>query len=114
MYTDHVSSLGFIDRRGQWPFPAVTEARKSGKPIWVEINEKHADEVLGVLPPLYFKGGFMVSEPATHVIRDGKEMPVYAAVVSVNRSLAAPRYFMRELPFCDAVEAAAELRAAIK
>lgn len=37
-------SHGIIDSRGEWPFPAITEARKSGD-AWVEISEEHATEL---------------------------------------------------------------------
>lgn len=44
---------------------------------WRAITEDDADYCLEVLPPIYFRGGFAVSEP---VIHDGHNRPVYLCV----------------------------------
>lgn len=44
---------------------------------WRAITEDDADYCLGVLPPIYFAGGFAVSEPAIH---DAQDRPVYLCV----------------------------------
>jgi hypothetical protein len=53
---------------------------------WHEITEEDADYCLGVLPPIYFRGGFAVSEP---VIHNAKNEPVYLCVVRARGQLFA-------------------------
>ena len=77
-----------IDSRQAWPFPAITEARKTPG-AWVEISEAHADQLLEAVPPIYIPGGFMVSEPASH---DHDDMPILCAVVKYTG-----RYYAREM-----------------
>ncbi len=98
-------SVNIIDRRETWPFPAVTKAYREGRTDWVEVNEKLYDYCLGVLPPIYFRGGFFVSEPAAHT--EAGE-PVYTAVAVVNG-----RYFMRDVSRSQGEAAVAELREAL-
>lgn len=51
---------------------------KAPKPWnWRQITERDADYCLEVLPPIYFSGGFAVSEP---VIHDKQGRPVYLCV----------------------------------
>ncbi len=88
-----------------WPWPTIHGPRGAGSPGWFETTEAVYDNQLGVLPPIYFRGGFMVSEPADH---DGRGVPIYAAFVKVG-----PRYFVREVPEDRAVRAAAELHTAL-
>jgi len=110
-----VGQLAIIDVGEAWPFPAVTEARHEGRPDWVRISEARADEFLGVLPPIYFHGGFFVSEPASHEYRKvhGSQtqfyaVPVYAAVCKVGGA-----YYMREVAQDAIQEARAELLRAL-
>jgi len=49
---------------------------------WREIPEADADYCEGVLPPIYFSGGFAVSEPVTD---DERGRPIYLCV-KVERS----------------------------
>jgi len=79
-----------IERATGWPFPAVTDARHQGREHWIEIDRDRMYEFFEVLPPISFKGGFFVSEPADH-LSDGT--PVYAAVVTMHG-----RHFIREIP----------------
>ncbi len=95
-------SVNIIDSRGAWPFPAVTKAYREGRTDWVEVDEERYDYCLGVLPPIYFRGGFFVSEPAAHT--DAGE-PVYTAAAVVNG-----RYFLRDVPRSQGEAAVAELR----
>ncbi len=85
----------FIDSRGAWPFPAITNARHDdrleGTCTWVAISEEHANELLEALPPIYIPGGFMVGEEASHTA-DGE--PIYCAVFH----LGGPDYVAREMP----------------
>lgn len=98
------------DSIGKWPFPLVTELRHKGSRDWVEIDQERADYFLGVLPPIYFKGGFFVSEPAAHVTIDGREVPVYGAVAEMDG-----RHFMREFPYTlrECADAIRDLRVAV-
>jgi len=51
---------------------------KAPKPWgWRKITKADANYCLEVLPPIYFSGGFAVSEP---VIHDGAGRPVYLCV----------------------------------
>lgn len=82
-----------------WPWPVVSDFRDR----WHESTQEHHEYGLGVLPPIYFPGGFFVSEAATH---DRRGVPVYAAWVEIGG-----RYFVREIPRDKHAEALAELRA---
>src|SRR5216117_3994445 len=80
-----------VNSIGEWPFPKATLSRQAYPHPggdWFEISEAHGNDLLNVLPPIYFPGGFFVSEPADH---DASGRPVYAAVVRVNG-----RWFLRE------------------
>ena len=51
---------------------------KAPKPWpWRAITEADADYCLEALPPIYFSGGFAVSEPVMH---DDADRPVYLCV----------------------------------
>ena len=54
------------------------EAAKAHPRTWCRITEAEADEALNVLPPIYFDGGFAVSEPIRHTAADE---PVFLGVV---------------------------------
>lgn len=104
-----------IDLGKQWPYPAVTEARRAGRGDWFKISAERADELLNVLPPIYFKGGFFVSEPASHEVRKvpGSQtrfvhMPVYSAVCKVGES-----HYLREVAADRIGEAREELLKAV-
>lgn len=56
----------------------LADLQASFKAPWTEISEETADYWLGVLPPIYFRGGFFCSEPEYH---DGRGVPAYTAVV---------------------------------
>jgi hypothetical protein len=65
---------------------------KAPKPWdWQSITEADADYCLEVLPPIYFRGGFAVSEP---VIHDESGRPVYLCVREERAHMhgAASRY----------------------
>lgn len=102
--------MQILDSMTQWPYPAVTDARRTDDPngttTWVEIDQERADYFLDVLPPIYFRGGFFVGEPASH---DERGVAVHAAVVQHQE-----RFFMREVPL-DAGESNAQaLRAFLR
>lgn len=78
-----------INSLGIWPCPALGEDFTAGLNQWREVDEATHDYFRAVLPPIYFNGGFFVSEPCRHI---GDE-PTYNAVATVGG-----RYFMRELP----------------
>ena len=44
---------------------------------WRDITEADADYCLEVLPPIYFPGGFAVSEPVMH---DAQGRPIYLCI----------------------------------
>ena len=60
------------------PWEVVSKAPPG---IWCEISEAQMMEALEVLPPIYFPGGFAVSEPLRH---DGNGDPVYLCVVTIG------------------------------
>lgn len=98
-----------VNMIGRWPFPDCDER---DQPTWFEIDERTADELHGVVPPIrrsYFPGFFM-GEAFTHV----EAGPVLAAIASIATS-AGRRYFVRVLT-CNRDEvtaAVAQLHAAI-
>lgn len=73
---------------------------------WTEITQGAADYCLCyclcVLPPIYFPGGFAVSEPIRHTLGDE---PVYCCVVSLGE-----RWFAREMTIKQASAHVRELR----
>ncbi len=75
-------------RADGWPYPDVHDDAKAGRDVWREISHERADEFLDVLPPIYFPGGFAVSEESD--FWNGE--PTYGVVTRCGR-----RYFMREL-----------------
>lgn len=71
-----------------WPFPAVDDARRRGERTWFQVSQARYDYFIEVLPPIYFPGGFFVSEAASH---DDRGVPIYSAFVEI-----AGRYYCRE------------------
>lgn len=93
-----------------WPWPTVSEDRHAGGAAWFESNREHYWYGLNVLPPIYFPGGFFVSEPCCH---DERDVPSYAAWVQIGEEGSA-RYFVREIPKDGWAKALAELREALR
>ena len=73
-----------------WPWPEVSDARKRGDTSWFESTEDRHDYSLGVLPPIYFPGGFFMGEAAD---ADERDVAIFSAWVCANG-----RYFVREIP----------------
>lgn len=67
---------------------------KQPRAEWHEITEADADYCLEVLPPIYFRGGFAVSEP---VIHDQKGEPVYLCVRREHGKFLARLASIREV-----------------
>ena len=85
----------------EWPWGAC-DAHPGA---WVECSAEHWMYCLEVLPPIYFAGGFAVSE----AVRDGATgAPVYLCLVHIGS-----RYFARELTLYEAAQEARLLRAAL-
>jgi hypothetical protein len=81
--------------KGGWPHQVNAEQ-------WHEISEADCWYSLEVLPPIYFAGGFAVSEP----IRDDEHgEPVYLCIVGIG-----PKFYGRELPRSRAATEARSLR----
>jgi hypothetical protein len=56
----------------------ATRAAEQDAPVeWQEVTAERFEEMLNVLPPIYFPGGFLVSEPCDHHARTGR--PRYSA-----------------------------------
>jgi hypothetical protein len=87
-----------------WPWPLVSDAYRAGSSDWFETTEERADDALGAVPPIYFRGGFFMGEPAAH---DDRGKTVYAAFVKIGA-----RYFCREVAVDLIAPALDELRAA--
>lgn len=88
-----------IHTAGKWPW----DAAKENPGAWCRITEAHYWELLGVLPPKYFPGGFAVSEP----IRDVPEGTVYLCVVAKGNS-----YYCKATTIAEASREALLIRAA--
>lgn len=85
--------------KNAWPF----DLGKKHPDAWIEMSEEHATYSLEVLPPIYFRGGFAVSEPAWHNEHDE---PVYWCVVK-----AGSKHYGRHLTVREAPAAALALKA---
>ena len=70
-------------------FRQVESRDRAGDDAWHEISEDAADYCLEVLPPIYVRGGFMVSEAWRHL--DTGE-PEYFGVTKIGT-----RYFARHM-----------------
>lgn len=75
---------------------------------WCRIGDGWAMEALEVLPPIYFRGGFAVSEAVTS---DLTGAVMYLCVVTVHGTSDA--YYCRVLSIKDATEQAPRLRASV-
>ena len=73
-----------FDLRGSWPFPAAGDRSR-----WHEIDQEHAEQLRGCVPPIDCAGGFYVGEPADH---DGDGCPVCAFIV-----MHKGRSYLREM-----------------
>ena len=90
-----------IENLGEaWPFPRASDGSR-----WWESTEAHREYGLNVLPPIYFPGGFFVSEPSDH---DARGVPIYQAWVRMGG-----RVFTRAIPEDGHAAALAELREAL-
>ena len=83
---------------GEWPCEAINAAPH----LWHEISEEHYWYFLEVLPPIYFPGGFAVSE-ANRADEQGRE--TYTCVSTVGQ-----RHFARDMAIPDAVRETQILR----
>jgi hypothetical protein len=91
------------DSKGKWPYPSSNDIkpgdeaaykayrteRDSMQHVWTEIDQDVADRLQGAVPPIYFKGGFFMGEPANI---DARGVNIYSAVVRING-----RYFLRDV-----------------
>lgn len=93
-----MSAAIITETLGQWPFAAVA----SNPGAWCEITEAHADEMLSVMPPIYFSGGFAVGEAMRS---DSAGRNTYLAIVNKGA-----RYFARELARADMAPEAMAIR----
>lgn len=84
------------DSAGTWPWKACD----ANPGAWCATSAEDADYCLEVLPPIYFRGGFAVSEPIRHTAED---VPVYLCLVQ-----AGGVTFARQ---CTVKEAAADVEA---
>jgi hypothetical protein len=84
-----------------WPFTRM-DARPDA---WVELTKEQFDYCLGVLPPIYFRGGFAISEASRHT---AEGVPVYCCVVTIRG-----RRLARELTIAEAEATVPWMRAAL-
>lgn len=73
---NHDTEAGKGGKYARWANAAAAEPD-----TWHQLTEDEADYCLGVLPPIYFDGGFAVSEEA-HADAEGR--PHFYAVVRVR------------------------------
>jgi len=95
------------DTTAQYPWTAA----KDNPGAWCSITETYYWELLNVLPPLYFPGGFAVSEP----IRDSDQGTIYLCVVTKgdpDNPLRKPEYFCKATTIAEAAREVPILRAA--
>jgi len=78
------------------------EAAKANRGAWVEVSEERWSYCLEVLPPIYYPGGFAVSEASWH---DGRGRAVYLCLSTVNG-----KHYAQEMTIADAVRETAALR----
>lgn len=69
--------------------------------VWREIDQEAADEVLCVLPPIYFVGGFAMSEPFDHTAAG---VPLYYCVIRSKNG----KHFMK-IATVEAAQVAAKV-----
>ena len=70
-----------------WAYPEIEADYKACRNVWREVSQSFYDENLGVLPPVYVEGGFMVGEPLRHTANGGVVAALFATVQG--------RYFAR-------------------
>jgi hypothetical protein len=108
-------SVDVIDTRGRgWLFHTIDgherEQRAAGLGFhgtsWYRITPKDASYCLEVLPPIYFPGGFAVSEAAWH---DENGQATYFAVVKIGSG-----YYGRHLTVAAMEPEALKLGATLK
>jgi hypothetical protein len=90
----------------KWAYPDLKADFKAGENAWREVSSEFADDALNVLPPIYFTGGFLVSEPYTHDPKTG--CGVYACFAEIGR-----RHFARYATRAEAPALVADLRISI-
>lgn len=90
------------DSTKEWPFPIMD----ANPDAFVEISEETYWYCLEVLPPLYFPGGFAVSEAQRHTAEGA---PVYACIFP-----AGGRYFARYRTLPQAAADAPMVRAKVR
>lgn len=66
---------------------------------WVEITDEDYWEALEVMPPIYFSGGFAVSEPTRHTAED---VPVYLCIKQLTTKDGVSRSWAREATIAEA------------
>lgn len=91
--------------RAEWAYEQMGENYKAGRDVWVEVSDDFRQQALEVLPPIYRRGGFLVSEPYTH---NAEGRPVYAGFATIGG-----RDFARYATPSDFERLAAELRASL-
>lgn len=92
------------------PFDAMADDYKNARNVWREVPEGFYWEMLEVLPPIYRRGGFLVSEPYIHETTDAGEEGVYAGLAQVGerfftRYCTAPEFTERVAELCRALAA---------
>lgn len=94
--------------------------RKEGRPMtmkcfaaaaadprsWHPMTEEEADYCLEVLPPIYFPGGFAVSEP----LRDAGELDIGTGEVYLAVARKDGKPYCRELTRCSMAQEARDLK----
>lgn len=94
-------AAGVAEISGQAHYDGI---RNAG-PVWTEIDEEAQWEALEILPPIYFPGGFAVSE----AVCDGSELDsvIHLCVVCVRGRYFA-RYAVMSAKLRDEVRSALE------
>ena len=93
---------------GGRPFEAMADDYKAARNVWREVPEAFYWEMLEVLPPIYRRGGFLVSEPYIHETTAEGEQGVFCGIACVE-----DRYFARYCTVPEFSGRVAELRAAL-
>ena len=86
----------------EWAYSDLEDDYRANEPVWREVSESFYWQALGVLPPIYREGGFMVSEAWSHTSTDE---PIYAGFASVGG-----RYFAQMCPVSQFPASARKLR----
>lgn len=91
-----------------WPVEAMADDYRNARNVWREVPETFYWEMLEVLPPIYQRGGFLVSEPYMHETTAEGDQGVYAGIAQ-----GGDRYFARYCTVPEFSGRVAELRAAL-